>query len=440
MWKKFDLAKLAFGVSVAFGIFLIGGVFGTKEWHPYQMFEDGYKAARALVKQQNQTRPDNLKKRQYEGDGITRHDRARAYDGYTLMQGWFAEGIELRLVDMVGNVLNRWPVDFFKIWPNPNHIFPRKNIPAGRFNYHTQGMWLLPDGSVVFNFGPEKGTVKMDKCGAVQWTVDRMTHHSITPNPDGSFWIPAKGDVREVPDALLYRKDLRDALMDSSGRYEDRLLLIGSNGKIEKEFSVLQALIDGGFERELFNAIMISPLDPTHINDIEVVNLSLARKIGDVQSGDLLISIKHMDMLAILDKSTGRIKWHHVGPWMLQHDPDITDQGTIEVFNNGCKLNFCRTAGSSLLSLDPATRQTSLLYPGPGQENFYTDVMGTHQLLANGNRLIAESNAGRVFEIDAQGDTVWEYIKPYDESHATEIESAIRYDRDYFVVEDWNCR
>jgi hypothetical protein len=92
-----------------------------------------------------------------------------------------------------------------------------------------------------------------------------------------------------------------------------------------------------------------------------------------------------------------------------------------------------------VVSLDPATGRTTTLYPMPGQASFHTEIMGTHQLLANGNRLITESLAGRVFEIDEQGNVVWEYIKPYDETHAALIESAIRYDEDYFVVQDWSC-
>jgi hypothetical protein len=438
-WKRLDVARLAFWLAAGFWVFLVGGVFASNELQPYQMFEDGYRAAKILVKERLQTRPTVLIERRYGGDGVTRHDPARAHAGLTLMEGWFARGAELRLVDMAGGVVHRWPADFFKIWPDPQHVFPETNIPVGRFNYHTQGIWLFPDGSVVINFA-EVGTVKMDRCGAVQWTIDRMTHHSITPNPDGTFWIPAKGDVRGLPDSLLLPGVSREELIDSHGWYEDRLLLVGADGRIAREISVLQALFDGGIERELLDVSLFSSLDPTHVNDIEVVTPTLARRIDGIEAGDLLISIRQMHMLAILDEKTGRLKWRHIGPWVRQHDPDITDQGTIEVFDNGTmELVLDRTPGSSLVSLDPATGRTRTLHPLPGQDSFHTEIMGTHQLLANGNRLITESLAGRVFEIDEQGNVVWEYIKPYDESHAALIESATRYDENYFVVQDWSC-
>ena len=77
--------------------------------------------------------------------------------------------------------------------------------------------------------------------------------------------------------------------------------------------------------------------------------------------------------------------------------------------------------------------------PHPGQDSFYTNIQGTHQLLGNGNRLINESKAGRVFEVDGKGVLVWEYVKPYDDQHASMIEAVFRYDKDYLEVNDWSC-
>ena len=55
-------------------------------------------------------------------------------------------------------------------------------------------------------------------------------------------------------------------------------------------------------------------------------------------------------------------------------------------------------------------------------------------MLANGNRLITESQAGRVFEVSPDGEVVWEYIKPYDEHDAALIEKAYPLPRGYFEV------
>jgi len=433
--RNLDVPKLAFLASAFCGFFLMGFVVAARKLPPYQMLKVMYEDGRAFVSQLYQTRPDLLLEREYLGEGVTRHDPRLAYDGLTFMQGLFPEGVGLRLVDMAGNIVHAWVLDFFSIWPNPTHVIPKSTRPAGAMNYHTQGMWIFADGSVVVNFA-ELGTVKLDGCGKILWTVDRRTHHAMTANPDGSFWIPVKGDVREIAPALLLPGISKEVIVQSHGWYEDRIMLIDRDGVILQELSVLKALIDGGFDRNLFDVMTIAPKDPTHINDIEVVTEALAARIGRVEEGDLLVSIRNLHMLVVMDRQTGWIKWSHTGPWIRQHDPDITADGQIEVFNNG---GWGGTDGSNILRLDPASGETRVIYPPTDKRAFYTRIMGTHQALPNGNRLITESGAGRVFEVTPSGEVVWEYIVPYDEDYAAVIEDVRRFERGYFSVPDWSC-
>jgi hypothetical protein len=44
-----------------------------------------------------------------------------------------------------------------------------------------------------------------------------------------------------------------------------------------------------------------------------------------------------------------------------------------------------------------------------------------------------------VFEVDANGNIVWEFVKPYDEAYASLIAIAQRIPTNYFTVDDWNC-
>jgi hypothetical protein len=436
--KDTDWARVAFLATVAVAVFLTGGVFAKKRMQPYPAIEEGLKAAETIYQQEIQRRPDLLREIVYAGDGVLRYEADRAYHGLTLVQGLFPEGVELRLLDMSGDVIHRWRVSFFDIWPEPAHVPPEAR-PATHLNYHTQGTWLLADGALVFNVG-NLGSVKMDKCGKVLWTVDRLTHHSVTADANGSFWIPARADPRRLSEDLMLEGITAETPAESLTRYEDRLLRVSADGVIDREFSVLRALFDGGFTAQLFDSWTIEAMDPTHINDIEVVTPPLAAKIEGVRAGDLLVSIRQMHMLAIFDQETGVIKWHQTGPWVRQHDPDITDDGIIEVYDNGGEhLNSDRFEGSRIIALDAATGETEVLYPRLVGERFYSRIMGTHQLLPNGNRLITESMAGRIFEVDANGEIVWEHVTQFDDTYAGLIESAIRYDEDYFSIKDWSC-
>jgi hypothetical protein len=436
-WTR-NLSLYACIASAVLIVFLAGGVFATFEWQPYQFFEDGARAANALYRQQRQTRPELLDPRRYRGNGVTLQ-REGAAPGLTLVQGLFAEGVELRLIDLSGQVLHRWRADFHAIWPHPEHVYPASDVPVDGLHYQTHGMALSADGSVIFNFD-NLGTVKLDKCGAVVWTVDRRTHHTITPNPDGSFWIPARRDARLLDDRVLLQDRSRLDFSKADGRHEDTLLHVGPDGAVLEEISALKGLLDGRFAAELYDVREISVTDPTHLNDIEVVTAALAAKIPGVEAGDLLVSLRELHMLAILKRRTGAVAWSHVGPWVRQHDVDITPDGMIEVFNNGdARFAVDGVIGSSILRFDPATGAVRTMYPLNGTGHFFTRIMGANQLLPNGNRLITESMAGRLLEVDAAGLPVWEFVQAYDATHAALIQSARRYPPGFFTVRDWSC-
>ena len=438
---KPDFSLLALKSALLVCVFILGSAVAYTDTPPLNYIRQGYASALLLARDLIMSRPLLLQRRVYEGDGLITA-KPDAYDGFTAVQGLFPQGPQVKLLDMSGQEIHRWPVDFNAIWPDPDHL-PADRIPANRLHYHTQGMRLLPDGSIIVNIG-EKGTAKMSKCGRVLWTVDRPTHHSITPALGGGYWVPAHRRIEDIRDELLLfgvtRERLRQQSDTANHGYENLLLLIDENGQVQRELSVLKALVDGGYERALFDAFQNRPTDPTHVNDVELVTPALAEKIAGVSAGDLLVSIRQMHMLAVLDPKTGEVRWSQLGPWVRQHDPDITRDGDIVVFNNAHReLSLNRVPGSNITVFRSDTGVCEILYPQAEQPGFFTDIMGGHQSLPNGNRLIVESRAGRVFEINEAGETVWDFLMPYDEDYASLIESAKRYDSSYFHVDEWDC-
>jgi hypothetical protein len=373
----------------------------------------------------------------YEGNGVTLNLEGETADGLTLMAGIFPTGVSLRLIGMDGELINKWAVDFWEIWPSPSHIYPKSEIPGFKWGYQVHGMWANPDGSVVFNVA-NLGLVKMDRCGDVIWTLDRRTHHAVTSTEDGSFWVPAKRDARKVPEDVALPGTLGPD-GEFSSEYEDLLLHVSADGKVLREISFLKALIDHGAWYLLYDRPEVAP---THVNDIELVTPALARRISGVEPGDLLVSTRHLHALAIVSHRNGAILWLQVGPWVRQHDPDILPDGTISIFNNNDDReddidNFF--GGSSIVEFDPKTEQSVTISPNDTNERFYTRIMGAHQHLDNGNLLITESMQGRVFEVNARSKIVWEYVQPFNDEYAAIIEEAIRFNYDYFKVKNWSC-
>jgi hypothetical protein len=62
---------------------------------------------------------------------------------------------------------------------------------------------------------------------------------------------------------------------------------------------------------------------------------------------------------------------------------------------------------------------------------------GSNQRLPNGNTLIADSDAGVIFEVTPEGQTVWEYRNPHVDARGRRaaIVRATRYER--AVLDDW---
>lgn len=441
--KGRDPAKTISLISLGLMIFLCGGAFALNDWQPFKILKQGYQATAAWEKESSQTESSLLGIKQYQGNGVVRYAPEKSFEGVTLMQGIFTQVPELRLIDMNGKLINTWHVNFFEIFPNPKHITPKRRRPKTHFNYHTQGFVALPDGSVVISMG-NYGSAKLDRCSNVVWTVPELTHHSVTPAEDGGFWLAGNRPAKDVPESLFFMEQSYDKLTnDNFGRYEQLLIKVDKNGKIVKRFSVLQALVNAGLERSLARSLMEDNQDPTHLNDIEIVTKKLATKVENIKEGDLLASLRNMDMLIVLDQNDGSLKWYQTGNWVRQHDPDITKNGNIVIYNNtveGLALN--RYAGSNLIELNPANGESWIIYPTKEDHKvFFSDIMGSHQLLANGNRLITQTKAGRVFEIDQSGSIVWEYIKPYADNKrlAALIEISERYPADFFKIDNWSC-
>jgi hypothetical protein len=105
---------------------------------------------------------------------------------------------------------------------------------------------------------------------------------------------------------------------------------------------------------------------------------------------------------------TGTTRWWQQGPFGMQHQPQPTPDGEIILFNN-----FLTAERSSVVTLDPETRQVIREYSGPEAEPLYSRRSGRVQVLPNGNVLIVETDGGRALEVTPADELVWQYQSPY---------------------------
>ena len=219
-----DFAKILFFGASALLIFCYGVAVGTFEIFPYRPLRFVADSVKQVYEERSnlaRTRPVHfLNRAAYAGEGLTRGPSERTVPGLTLVSGFFTDSSEIRLLRLDGSIVRRWPAKFFDFFPDPQHIHPATRIPATNWNTDIHGVLALPDGSVVFNF-EFGGTVKLDRCGAVVWTLPEMTHHSIERSADGGFWIPSRRYAEtESPFPPI-----------PAPHYEDTLLKVSADGK-----------------------------------------------------------------------------------------------------------------------------------------------------------------------------------------------------------------
>jgi hypothetical protein len=410
---------------VLFCIGLLGVVFagglavGKYHFFPYQPINNGFDTLmdwRENWRHYLQIRSKYLLPTARTAGGVTVHDQASVWPGYTFLTMYRNGRYGASLIDMKGRLLHVWDVAFSDIWPDPKHL----EVTPPDYDVYIHGSALLADGDVIFNLSG-LGAVRIDACSQIVWKVPAATHHKVDYLANGETLIPAR---RRHHAASPRRPWLGPA---PSGHFiEDTVLRVRPDGSVAEEISILDVLYDSGWQ-----ALLVAHAgpggakreDPTHLNDAEVLRADLADSFPLFEAGDVALSLRNLNTILIVDGRTWRIKWTMTGPFLQQHDPDFLPNGHILVFDNQRDFHASR-----ILEIDPVTRQIVWSYRGTDSEPFYTAIRGQQQALPNGNILLVEADGGRVFEIAREPKTriVWEYVNLVEDGFVGLISDAHR--------------
>jgi hypothetical protein len=201
----------------------------------------------------------------------------------------------------------------------------------------------------------------------------------------------------------------------------DHLVMLSPEGKeLKKPISILEALRqssyfpmlssletsrkntlpDDLFERKMLNRFR--QYDVSHANSVNVLSRSLAPRFPLFKAGQVLLSIRNLNALAVLDVQSGTVVWAAQGPWQAQHDAQFLDNGHLLLFDN---LGSPRS--SRVLEYDPRNKSFPWSYPGADQHPFFTRSGGAGQRLPNGNTLIVDAEERALLEVTPSKEVVW---------------------------------
>lgn len=331
----------------------------------------------------------------------------------------------MKLIDREGRVLHEWLVDRGEVFEN---TFQRKDPTST----DVQGSHLLPDGDVVLNL-EYVGAVRLNSCGKIIWTQTEGNHHSITQGEDGSFWIPGVSKGKRT------RSDkYPNGYPGLDPVWIDRILHVSREGKILDDINVLDVLHKNDLDRLIFQHRKKSG-DVTHMNDVEPLSSSLSDEYPLFDAGDILVSLRNINIVFVMSPETGKVKWHSRDPFILQHDPDFIGHGWIGVFDNNRGRGSATGRGSRIIALQPHTDSLYTLFRPDLVDRFYTAHRGKWQMLKNGNMLLTEEQTGRALEVSAEGNAVWEWVHESYGSKVPPVTKATRHNLTRDEIASWPC-
>jgi hypothetical protein len=364
-------------------IFSLGMAVGAFQLFPYQTLEEAGEAARDWAeywRHNLRIRPDQyLSTSRFEGQGVILHNSQKAYEGVTFLTSLFDGKLGMRLVDMDGAEIHKWQVPFQDIWLEDESKRPHD------WDSEIHGALLYPNGDVVFNI-EHQALVKIDKCSNLLWKNTNLDpHHSVHEDKEGNLWVPGRKWRNESLDKLPYI---------SSPFLEEYILKFSPDGELLKKVSIMDVFYGSRYEAVMFAdrdfKVEHTGREITHINDIEVLDQSMSDAFDLFDTGDILVSMRDLNLLVVIDPESDKIKWSMTGPYLRQHDPDFLPTGRISVYDNR-QTHVDGDVFSRILELDPVTQDIYVLYEGDDENPFFSGIMGKQQRLPNGNILITET-------------------------------------------------
>ena len=352
------------------------------------------------------------------------HDPEKAQPGLTLITSATEEhNLEARIVALDGTPVQVWPIDWFSLWPDAGHV-PETLRPKQHPGTHIHGAAIMDNGDLVFNF-EFQGMMRLDVCGDVVWRLPYLTHHSLHRDPrTGNFW--SSGRIFHDEPTPEYPNHVPTFA-------EPTVVEVSPDGELLTEISVFELLekngLDGLLYMDDFDDIQRGRArttgDTLHLNDVEVFPPDFDSDLFD--PGDLMISLRNIHTILVFDPETLEIVYRQSGGFVGQHDPDFIGGDRISVFDNAATFDE-EAQQSRVVIFDAAApdAEPDVHFEGSDAQPFYTRVMGKHQWLDNGNLLLTEATGGRAFEIDQEGNIVWQHVNKVDDGWVGLIDEARR--------------
>ena len=323
-----------------------------------------------------------------------------AAEGLTLYKSRPAP--EAHLIDRDGVVLHSWRAP-------PLEITDWRSLAARFYRRGNKVSWdhieVQPGGDLLA-IVKDRHIERIGWDSSLRWRTPIPAHHDLYVAPDGSIltFTQRMGEL-DTPEGPV-------AIVDNA------IALLSAEGQLLREISLASLLADRvpaqriaeirGAEAgsiEMSAKRLLDRRDVFHANSLELLPRSVP---GLGRAGQALISVRELDLVAVLDLDSLELVWEW-GPGELQrqHHPSLLPSGNVLIFDNGAARGYSR-----ILEVEPSSGEIAWQYTASPRQAFFSKTRGSVQWLPGDHFLVADSNRGRAFEINRAGRILWEFLNP----------------------------
>lgn len=400
--------------------------------------------------------------------GVTAYAPDKAWNGFTVLSGEKTG----KLIDMNGNLVHEWDLQGGNAFPAkvlPGGYFIGNLYPQYREAGQGYSAVAILDfeGKIRRSFNkldkitkdPGKGLPK--EADGSTW-ISRSHHDYQIEGSSAGYYAPGTKINLDGKMLILAHHSVKNpAICEKMQLQDDRIIIVDKTGKILFDWKASEHI--GEFKNMLDNpevmkrlknaeAELGNPKDGLEYNGFDWFHVNCASWLGPnkwYDAGDqrfhpdnIIADSRETSHMFIIDHKTGRIVWQ-VAPPFTGEDGDIgpvygvhhthmipkglPGAGNILMYDNGGTTAYHKELPpryySRVVEFDPVTKKivweysvrtaSKKLWQLYGDKFFFSAFISGAQRLPNGNTLICEGNACRIFEVTPDYEIVWEYINPY---------------------------
>jgi hypothetical protein len=318
-------------------------------------------------------------------EGVISYVPERSAAGLNLVVS--AHGPEVHLMNMKGELIHTWKA--------PEEILRLPEVMKG--DRYFRKAHLFPNGDLLAIYQAAETIVKLDRNSNVLWMAQIGAHHDLDVDEDGTVHL------------LTHKTHINPQINPTRPVTEDFITVLTSDGKVLENISLIQAA-DSSVYYSLLQPVRLKSGygDILHANSLRIIKQSDVARNGIFSPSNWLVSLLQQHSVVVVSRKDRKIVWSMSGLWAFQHEPIALASGSLIVFDNRGGRE-----GSRIVEVDPVSKNVLWMYEGSKNKPFFTATTGGLQRLENGNTLITETEAGRVFEVTQSKEIVWEWISPF---------------------------